>query len=103
MKKAGKHPCLRVRVGRYFLASAFFLPSFLAAFLSPDFLSDFFSIAEDFLSMPFESFLSCATAAKLVAANSAATRTANSCFIVIPFSLWWFVERPATGGAVRSG
>src|SRR5438270_376185 len=56
-----------------FFLPSFFLPSFfLSDFLSILVLSDFFSILPP---------LSCASAAKLVAANIAATRTATSCFM----------------------
>ena len=63
-------------------------------------LSDFFSmeLEPDFFSMPF---LSCASAAKLVAANIAATRTVKSCFIASsPSSGGYMEDRPL--GAVRS-
>src|SRR5439155_3491715 len=81
-------PLYQIEAG-YFLSilsilSDFFLPSpfFFSIFFLPSFfLSIFFSILSD-LSI----FLSCATAAKLMAANIAATTTATNCFIVIPFS-----------------
>src|SRR3954462_9308248 len=56
----------------FFLSDDFFLLSFLSIFVL---LSDFFSV------LPL---LSCASAAKLVAANIAATRTATSCFMSSP-------------------
>src|SRR5882672_8873567 len=62
----------------FFLSDDFFLPD--------DFLSDFLSILLLSAFLSILPALSCASAAKLVAANIAATRTATSCFIVIPFS-----------------
>src|SRR2546423_12176689 len=64
------------------LSDDFFLPSFfLPSFFLPSFLSILVLLSDFFSILPP---LSCASAAKLVAANIAATRTATSCFMSSP-------------------
>src|SRR3954447_7387095 len=108
MKKAGTNPAFDSIEAGYFLSilsadffsDFFFSDFFLLSFLAVDFLSILSVLASDFFSILsiLSIFLSCATAAKLMAANTAATRTAKNCFIVIPFS--GCIGRPALG-AVR--
>src|SRR5438270_10450256 len=91
MKKAGMSlPCLIGYAGYFLsiedflsiLSDDFFLPSFfLPSFFLPSFLSILVLLSDFFSILPP---LSCASAAKLVAANIAATRTATSCFMSSP-------------------
>src|SRR5918912_2613706 len=101
MKKAGMSlPCLIADAGYFLsiedflsiLSDDFFLPSFfLPSFFLPSFLS-ILVVLSDFLSiLPA---LSCASAAKLVAANIAATRTATSCFMSSPSLVVGRKDRP---------